>query len=100
MAGVTAQTMAAAKPIVSSWRAKFTADWVLVTTARILARWMLENGTRCTDPKAGAVILLPIEVGAALGTYINNTDVLFIGPGHHVIQAPLGGIGQIFWMNR
>jgi len=65
-----------------------------------MARWLLENGIRCKHPKPGAVVLLPVEVGAALGTYIDSTDVLFIGPGHHVIRAPLGGIGQIFWMNR
>jgi len=67
---------------------------------RRMARWLLENGIRCKHPKPGAVVLLPVEVGAALGTYIDSTDVLFIGPGHHVIRAPLGGIGQIFWMNR
>lgn len=81
-------------------------DWVYTEYTdntfprRRMARWMLENGERRKTPVSGAVVLLPVEVGAALGTYIDDTDVLFIGPGNHVIRAPLGSIGQIFWMNR
>ena len=81
-------------------------DWVYAeytdnTFPRIkVARWLLENGTRLTKTAPGAVVLLPIEAGAALGTYIDSTNVLFIGPDHHVIRAPLGKIGQLFWMNR
>lgn len=66
----------------------------------LMARWMLQNGTRIKEPKPGAVTLLPVEVGAALGTYITEIDVLYIGPSRNVVRAPLGPVGQIFWMHR
>lgn len=66
----------------------------------LLTRWMLKNGARQDRPSAGDVVLLPIEAGCALGTYVDSTSVVFIGPGHAVIRASLDGIGHIFTMNR
>lgn len=68
---------------------------------RSIARWLLQNGTRCTEPKPGMVILLPGQLGAALGTYTDETRVLFIGPNHNVVKGPMQpSMGKLFWMAR
>lgn len=65
-----------------------------------MARWLLQNGSRQHQPTAGSVVLLPVVARAALGTYIDGTSALFIGPDFSVIRAPLKPVGHIFWMNQ
>jgi len=66
---------------------------------RLIAKWLLENGIRQEKPTTGSVVLLPVLTGAALGTYIDSTSVLFISPELGVIRAPFGLVGHIFWMD-
>jgi hypothetical protein len=66
----------------------------------LLARWMIENGTRLKRPVIGAVAMLPAAIGSALGTIVED-GALFLSPSGAVIRAPLpSGIGHYFWMNK
>lgn len=65
-----------------------------------VARWLLANGQRQRVPAPGSVVLLPVSVGAALGTYIDTVSLLFIGTDSSVVRASLGPVGHIFWMNQ
>jgi hypothetical protein len=82
-------------------------DWVYSefdddTFPRVrMARWLLHNGSRLTTPQPAAVVLLPSNVGAALGTVMEDGSTIFIGPSHNVVRAKLPeGTGQLFWMER
>jgi hypothetical protein len=82
-------------------------DWVYSefdddTFPRVrMARWLLQNGSRLTTPQPAAVILLPSDIGAALGTVMDDGSTVFIGPSHNVVRAKLPeGTGQLFWMER
>lgn len=66
----------------------------------LIARWLLQNGKRITVPFRGATVLLPGEAGAALGTYLDEITILFIGSGRNVVRAPLGAVGHIFDMDK
>lgn len=64
----------------------------------LITRWVLKNGQRISEPRSGAVALLPTKAGSALGTWLNGI-VIFIGPGQNVIQVPLPeGVARYFWM--
>lgn len=66
----------------------------------LLARWMIENGTRLRQPIVGAVALLPAAVGSALGTIVED-GALFLSSGGMVIKAPLPeNACHYFWMNQ
>jgi hypothetical protein len=106
-----------AKPTAFSLHVKCTSGWALLTTADqfewvyelfdestfakpLLARWMIENGTRLKQPTPGAVVMLPAAIGSALGTIVED-GALFLSPGGAVIRASLpSGIGHYFWMNK
>lgn len=67
---------------------------------RLLARWLLEHGSRLQGAWHGAVALLPAAAGGALGIAVENRAI-FIGPGQNVVQASLpNGVGHFFWMVR
>ena len=66
----------------------------------LLVRWLLQNGHRLSDPRPGAVALLPATVGSALGTIVED-GALFLSPGGTVIKAPLpADVGHFFWMHE
>jgi hypothetical protein len=66
----------------------------------LLVRWLLQNGTRLTTPRPGAVALLPAAVGSALGTIVED-GALYLSPGGTVIKAPLpADVGHFFWMHE
>lgn len=67
---------------------------------RLLARWLLENGTRTTTPQPGSVMLLSGSATGALGTYIDAYSVLFIDASSAVVRASLDGAGHLFWMKQ
>ncbi len=68
--------------------------------ASLLARWMVENGTRLQQSRLGAAVLLPASSGLALGTVLED-GAIFLSPGGTVIRAPLpSSIGHYFWMNQ
>lgn len=67
---------------------------------RLIAKWLLQNGKRRSSPFEGATVLLPGTSGAALGTYVDDMTVLFIGSGRNVVRAPLGTVGHIFGMDK
>jgi hypothetical protein len=65
-----------------------------------IARWLLEHGTRLTQPEFGAVALLPSTAGSALGTILDE-GALFLSPRGMVILAPIpSGVGHFFRMNQ
>ena len=66
----------------------------------LLVRWLLQNGQRLSDPRPGAVALLPAAVGSALGTIVED-GALYLSPGGTVIKAPLpADVGHFFWMHE
>jgi hypothetical protein len=66
----------------------------------LLVRWLLQNGTRLSVPRPGAVALLPAAVGSALGTIVED-GALYLSPGGTVIKAPLpADVGHFFWMHE
>lgn len=66
-----------------------------------IARWLLQNASRQSAPEIGTVVLLPSDLGAALGTYVDTESAVFIGPALNVIRTALPvDAGQLFWMNR
>jgi hypothetical protein len=68
---------------------------------RWIIKWLNENGTRLAEPKPHAVVLLDGSMGAALGTVMDDGDVLFIAPSRLVVRSKLpGNIGHYFWMNQ
>lgn len=56
---------------------------------RIMAKWLLQNGTRLDDPERHAVVLLPGTKGGAMGTVLDDGNVLFISERSGVVLAPL-----------
>jgi hypothetical protein len=65
---------------------------------RLVIRWLLENGSRITQPTLGAVALLPGFSGAALGA-VTHHGVLFLGGRQNVVHTPVPvGVGHYFWM--
>lgn len=56
---------------------------------RIMAKWLLENGTRLDGPERHAVVLLPGTKGGAMGTVMDDGNVLFISERSGVVLAPL-----------
>jgi hypothetical protein len=68
---------------------------------RWIIKWLNENGTRLRDPKPHAVALLPTTAGAALGTVLDNGELLYIAPSKRVVRASIpAGLGHFFWMNK
>jgi hypothetical protein len=56
---------------------------------RIMAKWLLQNGTRLNGPERHAVVLLPGTKGGAMGTVMDDGNVLFISERSGVVLAPL-----------
>lgn len=56
---------------------------------RIMAKWLLRNGTRLDGPERHAVVLLPGTKGGAMGTVLDDGNVLFISERSGVVLAPL-----------
>jgi hypothetical protein len=44
----------------------------------LLARWMIENGTRLKRPVIGAVAMLPAAIGSALGTIVEDGALFLV----------------------
>jgi hypothetical protein len=65
-----------------------------------IARWLLQHGERLTNPRPGAVALLPGASSVALGT-VTEHGVIFLAPGQNVVHAPVpAGLARYFWMTR
>ena len=68
---------------------------------RIMAKWLLQNGTRLSGPEPHAVVLLPGSSGGAMGTVMDDGNVLFITEKSGVVLAPIpAGTGHYFRLNR
>lgn len=66
-----------------------------------IARWLLANGKRLHSPLPGAVMLLPVETGAAMATYLEDATTIYIGPTKTVLKAILpSNTGHLFWMEQ
>lgn len=66
-----------------------------------MAIWLLEHGKKVTTPTAATIVLLPGQVGAALGTFITASDVLYISAGGNVVRGPIPpDSGKFFWMKQ
>jgi hypothetical protein len=67
---------------------------------RYMAKWLLQNGTRLSTPEPHAVVLLPGASGGALGTVMEDGNVLFISESG-VVRAPLPpDLGHYFRLNK
>ena len=67
---------------------------------RLMAKWLLQNGTRISCPEPHAVVLLPGSSGGAMGTVMDDGSVLFISEGG-VVRAPLPpDLGHYFRLNK
>jgi hypothetical protein len=67
---------------------------------RYMAKWLLQNGTRLSAPEPHAVVLLPGASGGALGTVMEDGNVLFISESG-VVRAPLPpDLGHYFRLNK
>lgn len=55
----------------------------------MMAKWLLQNGTRIKQPERHAVVLLPGKNLGAMGTVLDNGDVLYISMSAGVVIAPL-----------
>jgi hypothetical protein len=68
---------------------------------RWIIKWLNENGKRLDGPKPHAVALFDSKIGAALGTVMDNWEVLYIAPSRLVVRAEIpANVGHYFWMNR
>lgn len=66
-----------------------------------MALWLLENGKKVKSPTPATVVMLPGEVGAALGTFVTPSDVLYISPNGNVVRGPIPpNVGKLFWMEQ
>lgn len=66
-----------------------------------IARWMLANGTRLAAPTPGAVMLLPVQTGAAMASYLEDGTTIYIGPMQTVLRIALPATtGHLFWMDQ
>lgn len=82
-------------------------DWVFETYTQqsfpktFIAKWLLKNGVRLKAPKPHAIVLLPSNSMGALGTVMDDGQVLFITESSGVVLAPLPAhIGHYFWLNK
>lgn len=87
----------------------YTSDfaWVFSTYTnetfpkRYIAKWLLSNGTRLMHPEPHAVVLLPGSQGGAMGTVLDDGNVLFITEKTGVVIAPIpAGIGHYFRLKQ
>ena len=68
---------------------------------RIMAKWLLQNGTRLSGPEPHAVVLLPGSSGGAMGTVMDDGNVLFITEKSGVVLAPIpAGTGHYFRLHK
>jgi len=64
---------------------------------RIMAKWLLQNGTRLLEPEPHAVVLLPGLRGGAMGTVMDDGTVLFISEKVGVVRTAIPvGSGHYF----
>ena len=68
---------------------------------RYMAKWLLENGTKLHGPEPHALVLLPGSDGGAMGTVMDDGNVLFITEKSGVVLAPLPAtVGHYFRLNK
>jgi len=68
---------------------------------RWIVKWLNENGTRLDHPKPHAVSLFDSKLGSALGTVMDNGEVLYIAPSRLVVRATIPpSVGHYFCMDK
>lgn len=68
---------------------------------RWIVKWLNENGIRLDHPRPHAVSLFDSKLGSALGTVMDNGEVLYIAPSRLVVRATIPpSVGHYFWMNK
>lgn len=68
---------------------------------RLMAKWLLTNGVRLTAPEPHAVVLLPSVKGGAMGTVLDDGNVLFITEKSGVVIASIpAGTGHYFRLHK
>jgi hypothetical protein len=66
-----------------------------------IAKWLLKNAERIDGPEPHAVVLLPGNGAGAVGTVLDDGNVLFIAPNSYVVRAPIPeGMGWYFRMKK
>lgn len=68
---------------------------------RLMLKWLLTNGVRLKEPEPHAVVLLPGSKGGAMGTVLDDGNVLFITEKSGVVIAPIpAGTGHYFRLHK
>lgn len=68
---------------------------------RLMLKWLLKNATRLEDPEPHAAVLLPGSRGGAMGTVLDERNVLFITEKSGVVIAPIpAGTGYYFRLHK
>jgi hypothetical protein len=66
-----------------------------------ILRWLLRNGTRLDGPEPHAVVFLPGAMHGAMGTVLDDGQVLYISEHSGVVIAPLPpSIGHFFRLHK
>jgi hypothetical protein len=97
---------------------KYAKGWVIMTTPliwrgflngtqmqtfprRMMAKWLLANGTRIKEPELHSVVLMPGPNLGAMGTVLNDGHTLYISSSAGAIIAPLPfDFGHHFRLNK
>ena len=65
-----------------------------------VSRLLLKAGKRIKAPVIGIVTLLPSPYGAALATFVNERELVFIAPDHNVVRAAVPhNPNHLFWLD-
>jgi hypothetical protein len=68
---------------------------------RYMAKWLLQHGTKLKGPEPHALVLMPGSSHGAMGTVMDDGNVLYISQSTGVVIAPLPpGFGHYFRLNK
>lgn len=68
---------------------------------RLMLKWLITNGVRLKEPEPHAAVLLPGSGGGAMGTVLDDGNVLFITEKSGVVIAPIpAGTGYYFRLHK
>lgn len=67
---------------------------------RSILRWLFQRGLREPYGRTGSIVVVPSVGTTALGTFLEDGTVIFIGAARNVIRTALPNLtGRFFWVN-
>lgn len=67
---------------------------------RSILRWLFQRGLREPYGRTGSIVVVPNVGTTALGTFLEDGTVIFIGAARNVIRTALPNLtGRFFWVN-